>query len=557
MELKRKIIEAKELYYLKNLFLIKYLFSLIISLLAISSTKDFGYTIISLIELSLIFFLSNFFIKRFQVITQIFNSVLLLLYNTQILVLNFGTSYVTLTMVDNISSWEALGGRAFIYGFAILLLLFFSFLPINKIELLDTSKFKRASLQDDPIWKFQDLIFVIFIFVFELIVLQFLSVKMSPTVSTYNLVQDKIEFEKVKRETLTKSEKLKQKFLKDGVQDYVKKPSNLPDKPNIILIFTEGFSHHIIDDSRNITPTIKEYESKSISFRNYYNHTFATYRGIESQLFSGYQIENNSRNYLISLPKFLSGQGYKTEFINTEPKNKEFTDYLSDLGFDNIYSSKLENGRKISFDKEAYEELFSQIENYSKNKSPFLISMYTFGTHVSSDGYNYKLGDGNDRVLNRFYEMDQQFKKFMDRFNSSPISENTVLIFTTDHATYVDDEYKKAFPNENRDHVSLDKIPFFIYYKGVSSQTIDVNGKNSLNMTPTVLDFLEYSSTNYFLGTSLFSQDNNDNMFSSIYSEGTVLKKTSGSKVEEIPESELKMIKEKVYEYFKVSQNKN
>lgn len=557
MELKRKIIKAKELYYFKNLFLIKYLFSLIISLLAISSTKNFGYTIISLIELSLIFFLSNFFIKKFQVITQIFNSVLLLLYNTQILVLNFGTSYVTLTMVDNISSWEALGGRAFIYGFAILLLLFFSFLPINKIELLDTSKFKRANLQDDPIWKFQDLIFAILILVFELIVLQFLSVKMSPTVSTYNLVQDKIEFEKVKRETLTKSEKLKQKFLKDGVQDYVKKPSNLPDKPNIILIFTEGFSHHIIDDSRNITPTIKEYESKSISFRNYYNHTFATYRGIESQLFSGYQIENNSRNYLISLPKFLSGQGYKTEFINTEPKNKEFTDYLSDLGFDNIYSSKLENGRKISFDKEAYEELFSQIENYSKNKSPFLISMYTFGTHVSSDGYNYKLGDGNDRVLNRFYEMDQQFKKFMDRFNSSPISENTVLIFTTDHATYVDDEYKKAFPNENRDHVSLDKIPFFIYYKGVSSQTIDVNGKNSLNMTPTVLDFLDYSSTNYFLGTSLFSQDNNDNMFSSIYSEGTVLKKTSGSKVEEIPESELKMIKEKVYEYFKVSQNKN
>lgn len=353
MELKRKIIKAKELYYFKNLFLIKYLFSLIISLLAISSTKNFGYTIISLIELSLIFFLSNFFIKKFQVITQIFNSVLLLLYNTQILVLNFGTSYVTLTMVDNISSWEALGGRAFIYGFAILLLLFFSFLPINKIELLDTSKFKRANLQDDPIWKFQDLIFAILILVFELIVLQFLPVKMSPTVSTYNLVQDKIEFEKVKRETLIKSEKLKQKFLKDGVQDYVKKPSNLPDKPNIILIFTEGFSHHIIDDSRNITPTIKEYESKSISFRNYYNHTFATYRGIESQLFSGYQIENNSRNYLISLPKFLSGQGYKTEFINTEPKNKEFTDYLSDLGFDNIYSSKLENGRKISFDKEA------------------------------------------------------------------------------------------------------------------------------------------------------------------------------------------------------------
>ena len=557
MDLKRKIIRAKELYYSKSLFLVKYLFSLIISLLAINTTKDIGYTIISLIELSFIFFLSNFFIKRFEVITQIFNSVLLLLYNVQILVLNFGTSYVTLTMVDNISSWKALSGRAFIYSFAILLLLLFSFLPISKIELLDTSKFKRADIQDGSIWRFQDLIFVILILLFELILLQFLPVKMSPTVSTYNLVQDKIEFEKVKRETLKKSEELKQKFLKNEVQDFVKKPSNLPNKPNIILIFTEGFSHHIIDDSRDITPTIKEYESKSISFKNYYNHTFATYRGIESQLFSGYQIENNSRNYLIFLPKFLSGQGYKTAFINTEPKNKEFSDYLSDLGFDKIYSYKLENGKKISFDKEAYEELFSQVENYSKNKTPFLISMYTFGTHVGSDGYNYKLGDGNDRVLNRFYEMDQQYKNFMNRFNSSPISENTILIFTTDHATYVDDEYKRAFPNENRDHVSLDKIPFFIYYKGVSPQTIDVNGKNSLNMTPTVLDFLDYSSTNYFLGSSLFSQDKKNDLLNSIYSEGTVFKKTIGSKVEEISESELKTIKQKVYEYFKVSQNKN
>lgn len=154
MDLKRKIIRAKELYYSKSLFLVKYLFSLIISLLAINTTKDIGYTIISLIELSFIFFLSNFFIKRFEVITQIFNSVLLLLYNVQILVLNFGTSYVTLTMVDNISSWKALSGRAFIYSFAILLLLLFSFLPISKIELLDTSKFKRADIQDGSIWRF-------------------------------------------------------------------------------------------------------------------------------------------------------------------------------------------------------------------------------------------------------------------------------------------------------------------------------------------------------------------------------------------------------------------
>ena len=55
-------------------------------------------------------------------------------------------------------------------------------------------------------------------------------------------------------------------------------------------------SQHIIDDERNITPNIKELQSKSLSFSNYYNHTFATYRGIIGQLYSGYQLDNSDQN---------------------------------------------------------------------------------------------------------------------------------------------------------------------------------------------------------------------------------------------------------------------
>lgn len=553
--MKDKLLSIKKTYYQKKLFLLKYIFSIVVLVLAVSNTKNIGYSFLSFLELSFIFALSNFFIKKVRVITQVLNSLLILLFNIQLLILNFGSSYVTLTMIDNISSWEALGGRAFIYCLAIFLLIIFSLLPINEVPLFDISKFKRAKLSSHSIWKFQDIILAFLILMFEFISFLYLPPKMSPALSTYFLVKNKIEFEKIKHESITKTDKLTEKFAKNEVHDFIKKPSNLPEKPNVILIFTEGFSQHIIDDSRNITPTIKDYESKSISFKNYYNHTFATYRGIQSQLFSGYQIENNSRNYLISLPKLLSKKGYKTAFINTEPKNKEFSSYLSDLGFDKVYSSKLENGQKISYDKEAYEELFSKVERYSKNDSPFFISMYTFGTHVGSDGNN-KFGDGNDRVLNKFYEMDQQFKTFMEKFNSSPIANNTVLIFTTDHATYVDDEYKKAFPNENRDYVSLDRIPYFIYYKGINPQIIDANGRNSLDMAPTILDFLDYSSKNYFLGTSLFSGSEEHNLLSSIYSEGTVLMKTSNNKISEIEENELKEIKEIVFDYFKVSQIK-
>lgn len=75
-------------------------------------------------------------------------------------------------------------------------------------------------------------------------------------------------------------------------------------------------------------------------------------------------------------------------------------------------------------------------------------------------------------------------------------------------------------------------------------------------MTPTILDFLDYSSKNYFLGTSLFSDSEEHNLLSSIYSEGTVLMKTSNNKISEIEENELKEIKEIVFDYFKVSQIK-
>ena len=303
MKLYKEILRIKEVYFKKNIFFIKYAFSFLISLLAVGTTRDFSYSLISIIELVIIFCLTNFLLSLNKLIGQVINSILILLFNIQLIVLNFGSSYVTLTMVENISSWEALGGRAFIYIVAILLLILFSFLPVDKVELINFSKYRRAKIKYSLISRFRNFFLTAFFIICELIILQILSIRFSPSFSTYELLQSKIEMERVKIETKTKSENLKHEFYQDGVKDFIKKPSNLGEKPNVILIFTEGLSQHIIDDPRNITPTIKEYQSKSITFNNYYNHTFATYRGIQSQLFSGYQIENNSRNYLISLPK--------------------------------------------------------------------------------------------------------------------------------------------------------------------------------------------------------------------------------------------------------------
>ena len=90
-------------------------------------------------------------------------------------------------------------------------------LPINEVPLFDISKFKRAKLSSHSIWKFQDIILAFLILMIEFISFLYLPPKMSPALSTYFLVQNKIEFEKIKHESITKSDKLTEKFAKNEV----------------------------------------------------------------------------------------------------------------------------------------------------------------------------------------------------------------------------------------------------------------------------------------------------------------------------------------------------
>ena len=313
-------------------------------------------------------------------------------------------------------------------------------------------------------------------------------------------------------------------------------------------------SQHIIDDDRNVVPNLRNIQSVSLRFDNYYNHTFATYAGIIGQLYSGYQLKNSDKNYLISLPQILEGFGYQTAFINTEPKNREFTTYLGNLGFEKVISAPINKSLGVSSDKNAYRKLFDEMN--SQGEKPFLLTMYTFGTHIGMDGFEKKFGDGKDRLLNRFHDMDFQFGKFIDEFNKSKFSENTIVIFTTDHATFVDDEYRSSFPKNTRVQGNLDRIPLFIYYKGINPEVINVDGKNSVNLTPTILDYLDYSAGNYFLGQSLFSKSENNSIYSTLFVSELTYRTTKGNKISEIPKDEKEETEQKVSEYYSIARNK-
>ena len=496
-------------------------FSLIITFYAGCFLKNIYYILFGICEIFLIVLISNFIINKFRIFGKIINDILFLLYNINYVVLIFGGSFVTFIMINNLSSLEDLKGKMVIYIFGIVLVLLFSFLPFYKIK-INTKK---------------NILVCVEILLLEIILTLLYSNSYSSFCNYILLIQQEIRYINLQN-YIKNSNHDKNIFLKQGVDDYINYNNNFAKNPNVIVIFTEGLSKNIINDERDIMPNVRKYMNKSISFSNYYNHTAATYRGLIGQLYSGYQLENLDTNNLISIQSILSSNGYNTEFINTEPNNLDFSKYLDSFGFDSVTNSSVFDGYVDSVsDKSAYNFLYERAIKLNNSNKPFFLGIYTFGTHVSFNSTDKIFSDGSDNILNRFYNVDYQFGVFMDKFINSDLYNNTIVIFTTDHASFVDYDYLRTFKDTySRQYGFVDEIPLFIYHNGVNIKEIDVSGRNSLDFAPTVLDYLDISGPNYFLGESLFSPYDKKTNYDTVYSENSMFISTDLGELKNLDE---------------------
>lgn len=119
-----------------------------------------------------------------------------------------------------------------------------------------------------------------------------------------------------------------------------------------------------------------------------------------------------------------------------------------------------------------------------------------------------KYGTGENPALNRMHNFDAQLGKFLDYFQSSRFSDNTLLIITTDHATFPEPPVVEALRSDDYQAYFVDRIPFIIYYKGLSlPSTFDADYRTSVDFAPTLLHLLSIQKTdNAFIGYSIFEQ---------------------------------------------------
>ncbi|EPA5636592.1 LTA synthase family protein [Escherichia coli] len=299
---------------------------------------------------------------------------------------------------------------------------------------------------------------------------------------------------------------------------------------NVIVIFAEGFSSEIIGNSKMahfpITPNLDKLSTEALSFKNYYNHTAATFRGLRGQLTSGYQfrdgltdagtgiaqlsnveINNIYLHRQTSLPDILKEYGYKSYFIASTEKNSPLNTMLKTLNFYKVLGMGDFIGyqRDRMTDKQTFNALQYFLRSQENKNERFFIGVYPSGTHHGQDSPNEKYFDGSNPLYNKFYNYDFQLGKFVDFFRRSSFYGNTLLIITSDHSTFPSTEYKKSFNSDSRYFV--DKIPFLIIGKNITPEVLDAGGENSLSFAPTILHMLGIQySMNYFLGCSLLDK---------------------------------------------------
>ena len=484
---------------------LKYIFFLVLFLQVTYMYKKPILILVGLVELTLILLASGYLVSINKILGYLINCILLLIIGIEIIVYRFAGNYVSLIMVTNLESIQGISGKTILYLLYIIPFILALCIPTPKIEGRFYKSFSKCGL-------------VCVLLLTEFIIWNS-GENASPIENSIllfrNIYARQARYNKIAQSGNSDFEMLDSMFYKDTIGNYISFPLQKKN-PDVVLIFTEGLSQNIIDDERNIMPNVRMYEDKSLNFTNYYNHTAATYRGLIGQLYSGHQYNNNDENTLISLQKIMRDNGYQTTLINTEPNNQDFTNYLKTFDFDRIVTSN--NTNTWLRDDEAYELLENEVKECYENSKPDFIVIYTFGTHATFDESNVKYGDGKNGLLNRFANADYYFGEFMRNFENNEKYNDLVVVFTTDHCTYEDEDFIRTFePSYTREDYFCDQIPLLIWNNKIEAQEINAEGRNSLCFAPTLLDFLDIDGDNYFLGDSLFTDNDVNNLIDKVY----------------------------------------
>jgi len=316
---------------------------------------------------------------------------------------------------------------------------------------------------------------------------------------------------------------------------------NTTRKPNVIVIFTEGFSTRTSSvyshDLPGITPNLEDFASRSMTVENYYNHTAATYRGLHGglcSLFPKYGALGGWLDSFKDIPKtnykcltdIFANNGYRRYYFDPHFKDSSGLDeMMKQLKFDVVINAEDMLSAYLGNEKSARREWLSDHQMYRAltgflqqrdEPEPFFLTLYSVETHawvdVEGDGIPYR--DGKSNVLNTVHNMDDAFGLFWSYYQKSKYAEDTIVIFTSDHTHYYSKPFlklMKALGVGDYQKLFIGTIPMIIHDPLAQLPPVyDAGYASSIDFAPSLVHLLGLpNEKNAFLGSSIFESADN------------------------------------------------
>ncbi len=344
---------------------------------------------------------------------------------------------------------------------------------------------------------------------------------------------------------------------KSGEQEQADSP------PNVIIVITDDQGYGDLGHTGNQvikTPAMDKFSAESINLTNY--HVGTTCAPTRAGLLTGRNCNRNGVWHTIMGPSMLNGEettladvfkenGYQTGMFGKwhlgdnhpfRPHDRGFDetfyhggggigqtpDYWNNDYFDDTYFRNGVPEKQTGYCTDVwFDEAIKFIEN--KQENPFLCYLSLNAPHgpfnLPESYYNlYKDEDKITEVQKRFYGMitniDDNFAKLLQRLDDLGISENTIVIFTTDNGTargyHVDKETQKLYGynagmrgTKASEYDGGHRVPFIMRWpkKGLNGGKKLTELSAHVDMLPTLatLTGLEYTPTKTMDGADISS----------------------------------------------------
>ena len=213
------------------------------------------------------------------------------------------------------------------------------------------------------------------------------------------------------------------------------------------------------------------------------------------------------------LPARLHDEGYRTMWFHGN--TKEFygrTKYLRQIGFHEVYSRDELDPDKTKpaigwglTDEFLFDEALDKLESVDE---PFFAEILTISNHIPFDydwdiefpEYLHHDAELLDRYRRGMYYSDQALRKFHERFQSSSLAQNTILIVTGDHGiwTFLSDELPGLEKNEQ-----YFRVPLIVQTPEGHQFAVNENTSH-LDIAPTLSSLLDLTGPDDWMGRSIF-----------------------------------------------------